>query len=124
LLRDFMSGFDFIRMRPDRSVVKSGGRRAGSVRALVEPGQAYAIYLRREISTAPYWLRLVGRGAALILHPDPLVVDLPSGAWALDWIDPPTGQALKHESFNHPGGPRSLAQPAWREDVALRIKRQ
>jgi hypothetical protein len=47
-LGDFMRGFDFIRMRPDNSVIKSApaGRTA---RALVEPGKAYAVYIRTPV---------------------------------------------------------------------------
>ncbi len=46
ILRDFIHGFDFVRMKPDNSVIKSGVPEGVSARALVEPGRAYAIYLR------------------------------------------------------------------------------
>lgn len=44
-LRDFIYGFDFVRMRPRHSVVKRGIPPNSTVLALTEPGQAYAIYL-------------------------------------------------------------------------------
>ena len=51
ILRDFIYDFDFIRMKPDNSVIKGGVPDSLSARALVEPGKAYAIYLRPSIVT-------------------------------------------------------------------------
>ncbi len=45
VLKDFMYGFDFVRMAPDNTVVKSGVPEGMMARGLVEPGQAYAVYL-------------------------------------------------------------------------------
>ncbi len=46
ILRDFICGFDFIRMKPDNSVIKAGVPPTHTARALVEHGRQYAIYLR------------------------------------------------------------------------------
>jgi len=46
ILRDFIYGFDFVKMKPDNSVVKGGIPEGMTARALVEAGKAYAIYLR------------------------------------------------------------------------------
>jgi hypothetical protein len=50
ILRDFIYGFDFLKMKPDDSVFKSnpppGLLQGLTARALVERGKAYAIYLR------------------------------------------------------------------------------
>jgi len=46
ILRDFIYGFDFVKMRPDNSVIKEGVPQGMTGRALVEPGKSYAIYLR------------------------------------------------------------------------------
>ncbi len=46
ILSDFIHGFDFVKLRPDKSVVKAGVPDGVSARALVEPGRAYAIYIR------------------------------------------------------------------------------
>ena len=51
ILRDFIHGFDFVRMRPDNTVFKGGLPAALTARALVEPGKAYAIYLRPSLTT-------------------------------------------------------------------------
>jgi hypothetical protein len=46
VLRDFINGFEFVRMKPDNSVIKGGVPTGCTARALVEAGRAYAIYLR------------------------------------------------------------------------------
>jgi PA14 domain/Cellulase (glycosyl hydrolase family 5) len=46
LLQDFISGFDFIRMKPDNRVIGGGLPTTMTARALVERGKAYAIYVR------------------------------------------------------------------------------
>jgi len=60
ILRDFIYGFDFIRMKPDNSVIKGGIPPGGTARALIEPGEAYAIYLRQTAPTGPYSVRWTG----------------------------------------------------------------
>jgi hypothetical protein len=60
LLAEFMNGFDFIKMRPDNSIIKSGLPPSGTARALVHPGQAYAIYLRRDATQGPFSVRWTG----------------------------------------------------------------
>ena len=46
VLRDFINGFNFIRMRPTPEVVAGGVPAGYTARALAEPGRAYAVYLR------------------------------------------------------------------------------
>jgi hypothetical protein len=60
ILRDFINDFDFVRMKPDNSVFKGHGASGWTARALVEPGRAYAIYLRPEIITQ-YSVRWTGQ---------------------------------------------------------------
>jgi hypothetical protein len=45
ILRDFINDFEFVKMRPDNSIVR-GAPPGLAVRTLVEPGRAYALYLR------------------------------------------------------------------------------
>src|SRR4051794_22334811 len=44
-LREFMNHMDFINMAPDNSAIRAGLEAGTSGRALVKPGEAYAIYL-------------------------------------------------------------------------------
>jgi hypothetical protein len=251
ILRDFINGFDFIRMVPDGTVIRGGVPAGGTARALVEEGKAYAVYVRRVGSRGPFSARWTGtvearfseeytfhtytndgvrlevdgkqiidnwtdhsetedRGAialqagrkypvqleyfygggqgAMKLHwssksqakeavpaerltppegegrglrgeyflgkdlrdgwrtrldatvdfawgtdgPFPvkreagetvLEIDLPAGAYAAEWMDVLSGEVKKAERFEHAGGGRKLAAPAYGEDIALRVKR-
>ena len=102
ILVGFINGFDFVRMRPDNSVIRSGVPDKATARALVEPGRAYAVYLRG------------GTRADL-------VIDLPAGRYKAEWVDTKTGHVAKRESLRHDGGSRKLSSPAYREDIALRV---
>jgi hypothetical protein len=116
VLKEFIERFDFIRMRPDHTTIKSsrltrplpkvaGPRAPTAVQALSEPGQAYAIYIQGGAQTE-------------------LVLELPAGAYLAEWINTKTGQSEKTETFNHPGGNRSSVSPEYSEDIALRVTRQ
>jgi hypothetical protein len=60
-LRDFINGFEFIRMRPDNAIVRAGVPAGGSTRVLAEAGRAYAIYLRRLAGSGSFSARWTGR---------------------------------------------------------------
>ena len=119
ILGDFIRSFDFIRMTPDNTAIKGGVPAGGSARALVEPGRAAAIYLRK---------RLPGNKPGETAAPDttvsaPLQVDLPEGDWLAEWIDPLTGAIARRETV--PGsGVRALTPPEYRLDVALKLRRK
>ena len=100
VLKRFVEGFDFVRMRPDRHVV---ARAPGAFReALVHAGRAYAIYLDG---------RLTGD----------LVLDVPAGTYEATWVDVLTGDAVARTRVRHAGGRLRLAPPAYRQDIALRL---
>jgi hypothetical protein len=46
VLRDFIHGFDFVRMTPDTSIIKGGVPPGFTARTLAQPHRAYAVYLR------------------------------------------------------------------------------
>lgn len=106
VLRDFIHGFDFVRMKPDNSVVRGGAPKGVTPRVLAEAGKVYAIYLR----------------SGTDLHE--LAVELPSGEYGVEWINPLSGEASKREAVRHEGGQAKLAVPAVASDVALSIKRK
>jgi hypothetical protein len=60
ILSDFINGFDFVRMSPGNTAITGGAPKAGTARALVEPGKAMAIYVRRERPTGPWSARWTG----------------------------------------------------------------
>jgi len=104
VLKDFISGFDFIRMKPDSSVIKGGVPEKSTARALVEAGRAYAIYING------------GSEAAL-------VVELSAGTYRAQWVSTKTGKVDKEETFEHSGGGRTLRSHEYVDDIALRIRK-
>ena len=83
-----------------------------SARALVEPGRAYAIYIR-PIPDEKEWKPI-----------ESLVVELPRGKFKAEWILVVDGSVARRELFDHDGGDKPLAAPVYRDDVALRITRE
>jgi len=104
ILKDFINSFNFTRMKPDNSIIKSTLPQNATAGALVEQGHAYAIYIN---------------GANV----DNLVLELPTGAYQAEWINTKTGKVDKQETFQHQGGNQTLSSPAYTDDVALRILR-
>ena len=104
ILKDFINSFDFVRMKPDNSVIKGGVPEKATAHALVQAGRAYAIYIN-------------GGGEAN------LVVELPAGTYTAEWVNTKTGNIDKKETFQHGGGNRTLHSPKYVDDIALRIQR-
>jgi hypothetical protein len=112
LLKEFIEGFEFVRMTPGAAMIKShhitaaqtGPRPAikPTLRVLAESGKAYAIYING------------GTEAKLEL-------ELPAGDYTAEWMNTKTGRIEKSEPFNHNGGDKTLLSPAYSEDIALRV---
>jgi hypothetical protein len=103
-LKRFIEGFDFVKMKPDEKVVARVIPKETSIRALSEPGHAYAIY---------------GHGG----NKFELTIQLPTGGYEAHWLNPRTGNTDKSESIVSHGKPIPIASPSYEEDVALRIVR-
>jgi hypothetical protein len=103
ILKDFINSFDFIRMKPDNSIIKAGIPNKATARALVQPGKGYAIYING------------GNKAEL-------VVELPRGGYRAEWVNTKNGNVEKKETFRHDGGNRTLHSPKYTDDIALGIK--
>jgi hypothetical protein len=120
ILSDFINGFDFVRMAPDNTIIREGVPARGSARALVEPGRAIAIYVRRQrpASGKETAATVAGESSA----PATLHIDLADGDWRAEWIDTITGSVVRAESVRG-GGVRAIASPEYGADIALRILR-
>jgi hypothetical protein len=103
ILKDFIYSFDFIKMKPDNSVIKGGIPDKATARALVQIGRAYAIYIKG------------GNEAKLI-------VKLPKGTYRAEWVNTKTGKIDKTEIFQHENGNRTLSSSKYVDDIALRIR--
>jgi hypothetical protein len=104
-LRDFMESFDFVRMTPDYAIVKGGLPEKATARALVEKGRQVALFLRG------------GKQATLVL-------DLPAGTYAAEWVNTRDGKVEKAETVTSAGGDTPLVSPAYDGEIALRVKRK
>ena len=102
ILSEFIHGLDFLRMRPDHSIVRAGVPERGRVQSLAAPGKQYAVYLRG------------GAQANLVL-------DLEAGSYQVEWLNPRTGRVMKPERIKHPGGKVVLVSPPYEQDIALRL---
>lgn len=116
ILRDFIHSFDFLRMKPDNSIIKGGIPEGGTARAMVEPGRALAIYVRRQ---AP-------KTKAAALPPNRAValrIELPAGRWRAEWLDTQTGKVTGDILLTGPGV-STLGAPDFSDDIALAIRRR
>jgi hypothetical protein len=107
ILVRFMYALDFARMRPDNAAI--GALPEGTTaRALVEVGQAYAVYLQSALSGE----RCTEMG-----------LDLPRGRYRAEWVNAQTGDVDRADVFQHAGGMRRLGVPTYDQDIALRVHR-
>ena len=109
ILSDFIHGFEFWKMKPENSVIKSEVPVAVSARALVEPGRAYAIYIRPRVD------------AKVHKSVEAIEIELPAGNYRAEWINVVDGAIAGSDRFNHAGGAKSLKAPKYETDIALRI---
>jgi hypothetical protein len=130
ILREFMAGLDFIRMKPDDSAIKGGVPKDATARALVLPGKAYAVYVNAyrdpnkkpitPASTSPAPSTGPGRLSGQEATAE-LLLDLSKGSYRAEWVNPVTGKTDKAETFDHAGGQKKLVSPAFSLDIALRV---
>jgi hypothetical protein len=117
-LKRFIDGFDFIKMRPDHTFVKSGIPDGAHYRGLSQPGEQYAFY-HHHSTLKPYVYRVTPGEYA-----ESLTLDLLAGIYDFAWVEPATGNVLDTKKIGHTGGTYSVSAPRHSVDIALRIKRQ
>jgi hypothetical protein len=105
ILKDFIEGFDFLRMKPETTATIVQGKLPEGVtaRVLSEAGKAYALYVNGS-------------------NVGGLVLALPPGSYQAQWVSTKTGQVEKTESIQHEGGTWLLPAPPYMDDIALRIR--
>jgi len=104
-LKEFIHSFDFVKMRPDLTCLRDGLPEDIRVRALVESGKQYAVYVY---------------GGDQV----DLTLALPAGNYHLEWLSPITGEVVKQERLSHRGGDVTIASPNYSGEIALRMGRQ
>jgi hypothetical protein len=106
-------------MAPDNAVITGGAPPGGTARALVEPGRAMAIYLRK---TAPASGPATATSTTGTDTTD-LQIALAEGQWRAEWVDTMTGAVLRTGDVKG-GGVRAVSPPDYAADIALRLRRQ
>jgi hypothetical protein len=90
-------------MKPDGRSTKVVGGKA-SARALVDPGRAYAVYIR-------------GKGSIT------LKLAITAGVCEVEWVDTKTGIVREARRVEVRGSDTSLKSPPFKEDIALLARR-
>jgi hypothetical protein len=108
ILREFIESFDFIRLKPDTSWVKSGVPAKTHLHALAESGKQYGAYLFSGTNAAPQNLSLT--------------LALPAGNYRVEWVEVFTGKKVKSERVKS-AGEITITSPHYKGEVALRIRR-
>jgi hypothetical protein len=115
VLKKFIERFDFVAMAPDAALLQGAALNGLEARALSERGKAYAVYIRTP-EKGP------AADPAAERHVE-LKLDLPAGSYIAEWLNLLTGRFNDFEPFKHPGGPRPFSSPAFRDEIALSVKR-
>lgn len=115
-LREFMAGFAFVRMAPFAAVTAPDA----SVSALAEPGKQYAVYLHQARQLPNMRPRYVVQTAE---QRTMVELAVPPGRYTARWVDPKTGKTIQETTVENQRSLLSLPSPAYREDIALSLKR-
>lgn len=116
VLVKFMNGLDFVHLKPANELVR-GAPSGCSIRLLANPGEAYAAYAHH--SAAPGWKdrNKLNTGS----FQDTFELDVPAGAYELEWIEPASGRTMLKVAANVEKGPLKVQTPAYSQDVGLRM---
>ena len=120
-LKRVIQRFEFVRMRPDLEVVKAELPPGASVRALVEPGRAYIVYVRTGLGD---WKPHLERKAKFEPGELNLQLNLPGGELVAEWLDTKAGSLIDRVPFTHTGGWRTLLAPAFQDYIALTVRKK
>lgn len=106
VLKDFMSGgINFIKMKPDNSILKVSKGNLADFQVFAESGKQYAIYLEK--------------GNLL-----ELTLQIPDGKYTVEWVNTLTGNIVRSESISATNRSTTIVYPDFQEDIVLKIKRE
>jgi hypothetical protein len=127
VLKDFLRGFDFVKMHRFAGFAGVAGEPTTSAgawaTAIAEPGAQYALYFSRSRAVTPsldwyngFYAPDPGQ------HRDRIVLEVPAGSYRLEWINPADGVAVESVALEHDGGALELPTPGYEVDVALAMR--
>jgi hypothetical protein len=108
---------DFVHMHPENDIVKAVLPPGASVRALVNPGNQYIIYIRTSLDPNNHQPKTQFAEGELSLQ-----ISLPQGNYNLEWLDPKTCASIRRTNLPS-SADLTLSAPAFQEDLALVIRR-
>lgn len=117
ILKRFLDDLDFIRMRPDPSVVQSVSPKL-STYVLAEEGRTYAVYLHAPLPNKPKnlnELRLLNAQAVLELK-------VPAGTYSVVWTDTKTGERSSERRADASSGMLRITSPRFDDDIAVVVR--
>ncbi|MDO9256874.1 MAG: hypothetical protein Q7U54_15245 [Bacteroidales bacterium] len=124
VLKNFMSGLNYIRMRQDTSFVAGEVPEGTFARAISEPGKQYAFYVHHSRYGCWFW-EPMKMGSCYNVVPgnyqENMVFNIAPGMYSAEWIDPTTGTVIQTDNFTHDGGNRIFNTPGYIIDIALKI---
>jgi hypothetical protein len=118
ILKKFLHGFEFVRMKPDKTVFRRSSPTL-SAQALCTLGYAYAIYLHVPLPNKPKNLKQLLRDNIEAT----VELDLPPGNYHASWIDTKTGETIRTDFMSCRGTTAPLISPPFSNDIALRVLR-
>ncbi len=90
--------------------------------ALAQPGRQYALYLFHGTNDGQWGSHFIAKSGRYL---DKIVFEnLPTGRYAIKWLDPASGATLRYEVVQTSGGPLEITSPEYSLDIAIRIDRQ
>lgn len=119
VLHEFLRRLDFVHMAPATGLVIGGAPAGSSVRALVQAGKTYAVYIHhgRVVKDSKPGYQVDSTSRTLTL-----TIELPKGRYAVAWLDPKSGRWSRRRKVTHAGGGCRLVSPVYTEDVALLVR--
>jgi hypothetical protein len=124
VLMNFMNSLDFCRMEKFTGFSVSDS--LVLARGIAETGQQYALYLfhgTRKWEEWPQGATASRFNVDMDWFRDTISIDVPSGKYRVEWINPASGENIETAVHEWEGGCIVLQTPRYFADIALRMKR-
>jgi hypothetical protein len=115
ILSQVLSEIDFLKMRPNDSILHYAFTKPATARALISEGNQYLIYINDKKADNDSLARAEKSLA--------FSINLPKGDYSAKWINTLTGERKPFAIKEHEGGEFKLQTPAFTDDIALLIKK-